>query len=168
MEKWDAYDKYRRKMDVELIRGVAIPEGMRHIVVHMIYVNSNKKILLQRRAENKSQAPGMWAFTGGSALSGESSAEACVRETEEELGFTPDMEKAELIVSYARPDAFVDVYLLKCDIDADDMKLQAEEVAEVKWFSSEEVERLAADSKHFWKHIYFDMVFSYLCDMKYI
>ena len=86
MEKWDAYDRFRRKLGFELVRGEAIPDGARHLVAHMVFYNDNGEILLQRRSDNKDLAPGVWAFTGGSALAGEDTMAACIRESREEMG----------------------------------------------------------------------------------
>ena len=167
-EKWDAYDKFGKKLGFELIRGEAIPEGVRHLVVHMIYYNSRGEILLQRRSDTKDLAPGVWAFTGGSAIAGENSHDACIRETEEEMGFMPDMTAAERIVSYSRKDSIVDVYLIKTDVGIDELTLQPEEVAEAGWFNRDEFCELIGMNGKFWGYDYTDMVLKYLTEMRYI
>ena len=167
-EKWDAYDKFGNKLGFELIRGEPIPEGARHLVVHMIYYNNRGEILLQRRSDAKDLAPGVWAFTGGSALAGETSYDACIRETEEEMGFKPDMTTAERIVSYSRKDSLVDVYLIKTDVGIDDLVLQTEEVAEAAWFNRSGFIELIGMTGKFWGYDYTDMALKYLTDMRYI
>lgn len=167
-EKWDAYDRFRRKIGYEIVRGEPIPEGVRHLVVHMIYYNSKGEILLQRRSDYKDLAPGVWAFTGGSALAGEDSRTACIRETEEEMGFSPDMSTAELILSYTRKDTFTDVYLIKTDISIDKLRLQPEEVAEAGWFSRSDFETLICDTHRFWQYSYLPIVSKYLTEMGYL
>ena len=167
-EKWDAYDRFRRKLGYEIVRGEPIPAEVRHLVVHMIYYNSNGEILLQRRSEEKDLAPGVWAFTGGSALAGEDSLAACVRETVEEMGFSPDMSTAELILSYVRKDSFTDVYLIKADISIDQLTLQPEEVAEAGWFSKRDFEALICDKDRFWQYSYLPVVSKYITEMGYL
>lgn len=167
-EKWDAYDRFRRKLGFQIVRGEAIPEGVRHLVVHMIYYNSKGEILLQRRSKKKDLAPGVWAFTGGSAVAGEDSVTACIRETEEEMGFSPDMSCAEVILSYSRKDSFTDVYLIKADIDVSGLKLQMEEVDEAAWFGKTEFMKIVCDKDRFWQYSYLPTVIKYLTEAGYL
>lgn len=167
-EKWDAYDRFRNKMGFELTRGEPLPEGVRHLVVIMIYWNSRGELLLQRRADTKKLWPGSWSFTGGSAVAGETSAQACVRETQEELGFTPDMSQAELIISYMTRDDFTDVYLIKADVEVEEMRLQPEEVSETRWLSKEEFCKFVSDSEKFGYYPCTDIAVRYINECRYI
>ena len=167
-EKWDAYDRFRRKLGYEIVRGDPIPEGVRHLVVHMIYYNSKGEILLQRRSDYKDLAPGVWAFTGGSALAGEDSRAACIRETTEEMGFEPDMSTAELIMSYSRKDSFTDVYLIKTNIEINELVLQPDEVAEARWLNRADFENLLAENGKFWDYSYLKSVYKYLIEAEYL
>lgn len=167
-EKWDAYDKFRRKTGATITRGEPIPLGLRHLVVHMIYYNEKGQILVQRRSDTKELAPGVWAFIGGSALAGEDSIDACIRETIEEMGFEPDMKTAELIMSYSRKDNFTDVYLIKTDIETDELVLQTEEVAEAKWLNRAEFEQLISENGRFRDYSYLKTVYKYLVEAGYL
>ena len=167
-EIWDAYDRFRRKTGDFIIRGDAIPAGIKHLVVHMIYYNGCGEILIQKRSAKKDLAPGVWAFTGGSALAGEDSREACFRETVEEMGFEPDMTEAELILSYARKDSFTDVYLIKADIDTNMLSLQDGEVDEARWVNKEAFEEILNTDGLFWKYSYLPVVRKYLVEMEYL
>ena len=89
MEIWDLYDENRNLTGKTMIRGEQMPEGRYHLIVDTLFLNSRGETLLQRRAKDKYPMPDLWSVTGGSALAGEDSAAACVRETEEEMGFTP-------------------------------------------------------------------------------
>jgi len=168
MEKWDAYDRFRNKLGYELVRGEKIPEGAKHIVAHMIFYNSKGQLLLQRRSETKELAPGVWAFAGGSALAGETTADACMRETQEEMGFIPDMSEAEIAVSYSRWDHIVDVYLIKTEVSVDELVLQEEEVAEARWFDRDEFLEIVKDESRFWQYGYMDMIIKYLDELPYV
>jgi len=161
-EKWDAYDRFRNKMGFEIVRGEPVPDGVRHLVVHMVYYNDKGQLLIQRRSETKDLAPGVWAFTGGSALAGESAHQACIRETEEEMGFTPDMSDAETVISYSRIDSIVDVFLIKTDLDLNELTLQPEEVAESAWVSREELLDLINTPGKFWEYPYMSLLLKYL------
>lgn len=61
-----------------------------HPVVHLFVFNSNGELFLQKRSPSKKIQPDKWdTSVGGHIASGESVEKALVRETEEELGFTP-------------------------------------------------------------------------------
>jgi mutator protein MutT len=168
MEYWDAYDRFRKPLGYRIRRGDPISKEARHLVVHMVYYNSRGEVLVQRRADDKELAPGLWAFTGGAATAGETSAVACVRETEEEMGFTPDMGEAELTFSYVKRDAIVDVYVIKADVEIEDMRLQKSEVAEARWLNRDELISLARDRERFWQYRYMDMLLRMLDEAEYI
>lgn len=58
-----------------------------HRTAHVIVLNSNSKILLQKRSLNKDVQPGKWdTAVGGHFSVGESAIEAAKREMNEELG----------------------------------------------------------------------------------
>lgn len=168
MEYWDAYDRFRRPLGYRIRRGDPIPKDARHLVVHMVYFNSKGEILVQRRADHKELAPGLWAFTGGSATAGESSVDACVRETQEEMGFVPDMREAELSISFVTRDAIVDVYVIKADVAIGDLRLQKTEVAEARWVGRKELLSLARDRESFWEYRYMDMLVRMLDEAEHI
>ena len=65
----------------------------------------------------------------------------------EEMGFEPDMSTAELIMSYSRKDSFTDVYLIKTDVEIDALVLQPEEVAEARWMTRSDFDKLLEESK---------------------
>ena len=162
MELWDAYDDRRHLIPgVTLVRGEPIPRGMNHLVVHAWYINPRGELLIQQRAFDRPLAPGLWFCTGGSALRGEDTAAACVRETEEELGFTPDMENALLPVSLKEPDFFTDVYMIPTDLPLSALRLQTSEVADAKWAAVEEIDQMLAGGR-FWHARYHDMLMQFV------
>lgn len=62
-----------------------------HKVVHVLVFNDRGELLLQKRSMNKDVAPGKWdTSVGGHVPNGEDLVTAAIRETEEELGITPD------------------------------------------------------------------------------
>lgn len=71
--------------------------------------------------------------TGGAVKHGESSFKAINREVKEELGLEVKKEKTIFIASFKRSKDFVDVWLLKDDIKIEDIKLQKDEVCDVKF-----------------------------------
>lgn len=74
----------------------------RHLVhrgIHVFVVDSRGEILIQKRSRNRKYYPRFYdASVGAQVRSGESYEEAAIRETQEELGFTP--EKLQKICDY--------------------------------------------------------------------
>ena len=162
MELWDAYDDQRKLIPgVTLVRGEPIPKGMNHLVVHAWYINPQGQLLIQRRALDRPLAPGLWFCTGGSALRGEDNRAACIRETEEELGFTPDMKRALLPVSLKGRDFFMDVFMIPVDLPISSLSLQKSEVMDAKWATVDEVNELLSEGK-FWHVRYHEMLMQFL------
>lgn len=162
MELWDAYDSMRRLTGGVLVRGEPIPAGLRHLAVHIWYINSKGELLIQRRALTRKLAPGRWAVTGGSALKGETSADALVRESTEEMGIVPDTGRTTLVLSKDDGDCFCDVYLVGFDGDAASLKLQREEVMDAKWITRDEFKCLIGRPELFWQTDYMEMLSKYL------
>ena len=150
VEYWDLYDENRNKLDKVVKRGDKLEDNEYHLVVNAWIKNSDNKFLITQRAAHKSH-PMMWECTGGSALKGESSLDAAVREIKEELGIKIDKENAKLIGSTLRyykncPD-ILDVWLFEDNIDIKDVMIQEEEVNDVMWSSGEEIEKLINEGK---------------------
>ena len=70
-EIWDLYDGCGEKTGRTMVRGEAIPTGFYHIGVHIWPMNGRGELLIQRRSMSVQWKPGIWAATGGSAVSGE-------------------------------------------------------------------------------------------------
>ena len=68
MECWDLLDDKGNLTGNTMVRGAYMRAGQYHLVVHIWVVDSNGRILLQRRALNRRLMPGAWAATGGSAV----------------------------------------------------------------------------------------------------
>ena len=86
-EIWDVYDAQRQKTGKRHRRGEQLGEGEFHLVMHCWMRNSRGEYLLTRRCPEKSYG-GRWESTGGSALAGEDSLTAVLREVKEETGLT--------------------------------------------------------------------------------
>ena len=143
MEKWDLYDRDRRPTGQTVIRGETLPEGTYHLIVDVLFLNSRGETLLQRRAKEKRIMPDLWSLTGGAVTAGEDSRAGMIRETEEEMGFTPDADKAGIIYSDRtdRPGRgfFRDVWLVKQDVPLESMRYQPEEVQDGMWILPEKI-----------------------------
>ncbi|MCD8241499.1 MAG: NUDIX domain-containing protein [Lachnospiraceae bacterium] len=90
MELLDTYHADHTPAGHVVRRGEIPQEGELFLVVHILLVNNSGKLLLQKRQDTKNQYPGCWDVSaGGYAQQGEASRPAVLRETQEELGFTP-------------------------------------------------------------------------------
>lgn len=123
-------------------------QGLWHKAVVVFIINSKKQVLLQRRSPNKKMWPNMWDITaGGHVLAGEFGFQAIIREAKEELGL--DLNKNDMtfigssISTNIKGDIinnhFNEYYIARKDIDKTELKLQEEEVSEVKWIDKDEI-----------------------------
>ena len=107
--------------------------------------HSKNEVLVQKRASVKKSFPNYWDMSSaGHVAAGESSIQGAVRETAEELGIITKEEDYIYVGEYISEITWEigQVYLLKMDIELEYMKLQVEEVDEVKWLSFEEFKKL--------------------------
>lgn len=140
MELWDALDVSRSRTGETLVRGAPMEPGVYHLVVHVCVFDRSGRMLIQRRQPFKDGYPGMWDVTmGGSAQTGETSQQAAMRELWEEVGIRASLEKTMPHLSVNFSHGFDDFFLLEMDVDETKLRLQPEEVAEVRWASREEI-----------------------------
>lgn len=145
-ELWDVYDENRQLTGRVHRRGDRMPEGDYHLVVDIWIRNSEGKFLITKRSPNKGY-PNMWEMTGGSALAGDSSLEAAVREVQEETGLVLPPENGRLVWQYRRHDSFKDVWLFDYDFDLAQVVLQEGETCDKGVASREEIGQLMAAGK---------------------
>jgi isopentenyl-diphosphate Delta-isomerase len=111
--------------------------------------NSKDEVLLARRAYNKSHDPGKWGpAVAGTVEQGETYESNIIKEAAEELGLT-DINFTIGPKKYNGTDRyhhFTQRYYLKIDRPINEFKIQKDEVAEVKWFSKNDL-RLALSEK---------------------
>lgn len=122
-ELWDIYDEAGNKTGRTQRRGDGFAPGDRHLCVHVWIQNSRGEYLLTRRAPEKVMG-GLWECTGGSALAGEDSLAAALREVREETGLTLDPRNGELLFRFSGDHFHCDVWRFRQEIDADAVVLQ--------------------------------------------
>lgn len=138
-ELWDVYDESRNLTGRLHRRGEPLKPGDYHLVVHVWMLNSDGQFLLTKRAPNKG-FPNMWESTGGSALAGDDSLTAALREVKEETGLTLDKCRGERIFQMRKLDFFRDVWLFRQDFDLQDVVLQPGETTD-KMYAGKELLR---------------------------
>lgn len=140
MELWDVYDINRNKTGKTAVRGEGLPEGGFHLVVHVCILGSDGRMLIQKRQPSKHGFSGMWDVSaGGSAVAGETSSDAAMREAFEEIGVKLDLNGVRPHYSVSYDEGFDDWYVVKADPDITGLKLQYEEVEAVEWATEDEI-----------------------------
>lgn len=136
MEIWDIYDENLQKTGRTALRdGDLLRAGEYHLVVH-VCLFCGDKMLIQRRAPQKKAWSGYWDVTaGGSALTGETLAQAASRELREEMGIVMQFSLPQLILPVKN--VFDGVFLGETEERLP--AFCAEEVSEVKWAAEAEI-----------------------------
>ncbi|AGM97937.1 NUDIX hydrolase [Streptococcus iniae] len=160
-EYWDIYTSDRCKTGEKMKRGSVFPEGAYHLVVHVCIFNKKGQMLIQQRQKDKEGWPNYWDVTiGGSALYGESSQEAAMREVAEEIGLNIDLKGVRPAFTINFNQGFDDTFLVQMDLDLESLVLQEEEVQAVAWAWQDDIKQMINDG-HFipYHHSKIDMCF---------
>lgn len=160
MELFDLYDVNRNHLGITMERGGTQPKGTFRLVVHICIFSTDGKLLCQKRVSDKKVFPDMWDVScGGCVDAGETSVQGAIREAKEELGIDlPSDVLPTLTVHFNY--GFDDVYCITMDVNAADLKLQAEEVAQVGWFTKSQVHAMLDEDKFVsYSHEYIDYMF---------
>ena len=122
--------------------------GLWHRAVYGFIFNKNGDVLLQRRSKTKKMWPDLWDVTaGGHVLAGEFGYEALIREIKEELGIDVQEDEIRYLVGSTSTNIekniinnhFNECYIVTKSIDESEIKLQKEEVSDIKWFTKQEI-----------------------------
>ena len=167
METWDILDENGNLTGKTMNKGDKLvwQEGVYHPGTDVWIINSENKLLIQKRSPLKKYEPNVWAMTGGSIIKGETALETLKRETMEELGIELDVSKAIKIKRYRTGNVWLDEYIVRQDIDLNKVILQEEEVSEVKFATFDEVENLFQNNlfiSNRWEYVR-DEIKEYLC-----
>lgn len=158
MEYWDVLDEngnptgeIMKKYDEKVFE-----RGLYHLGSDLWPINSENKILIQKRSSQKRLEPNVWAMTGGSVIIGENSKQTIIRESKEELDINVNGDDLKLITRFKTGNIWIDTYIIKKDYDISEMKFKEDEVSEVKWASFEEIDDLVNKEqfiKHRWEFV---------------
>ena len=138
-EERDLYDENSQLTGKTYFKGDKVPEGFYPMVVMIALQNSKGEFLMQKRVPRKG---GDWGVTGGHPKAGETPLQGIVAEVLEELGL--DISEEKLVVYDEGCDGkdCYKMYYLKLDIDTGNLKIQEDELSEVKWFSMEKLNEM--------------------------
>lgn len=147
----DIFDEQNNPIGKKALKSEAHRKGLWHRAAHIWIYNLEGKVLLQRRAYNKSTHPGLWDISAAGHLAvGEEPIKGATREVNEELGLSvseADLEFIEIDKStkyipennyYNRSHDYL--YLMEYSGDIRDMVIQQEELAEIRFVKIAEFE----------------------------
>lgn len=152
MEMWDIYDKSGNMTGKIMEKGSLIGEDEYHLAMEAWIVNKEGRILIQQRSNQCEILPDIWGHTTGRMLSGENSMAGCIREIKEELGMTVSAEEIHFIRRIIREDGYHiiwDIYLVETGIAISEIRIDEQEVAQVRWVTAEELKRLILSGDFF-------------------
>ena len=126
-----------------MLRSEMRAKNLRHRASYVfIYDTTKNKFLIQKRTTSKDYCPGYYDLaTGGVVSAGEDDDISAAREVEEELGLK-DQKLVRLSILRFSDDAsrvFGNLYFLKMQIHIQQLVLQPSEVADVEFWSVEEI-----------------------------
>ncbi|MDR0904784.1 MAG: NUDIX domain-containing protein [Oscillospiraceae bacterium] len=147
-ELWDIYDAAGNPTGRTHRRGEPLADGDYHLAVRAWIMNSKGEIFITKRADGK-HGGGDWEVPGGAAISGETSLDAAVRETREEIGVDLQIDGAYKFYSYSflRENCIIDHWLFLQEVT--EVKLCEREVSDAKYATSEEINRLSSDGNFY-------------------
>ena len=134
-------------------------DGDWHRTAYVWFLNSKGEILLQKRSLKKQTGGGLWDISAaGHVSAGQTSIEAAIRETKEEIGVDIGPDYLQFICTVAaegKPRTnptfwnreYQDSYLVRRDLDISKLKLQKSEVDEVKFVDIHEFKKWALEER---------------------
>jgi 8-oxo-dGTP pyrophosphatase MutT (NUDIX family) len=131
IEYLDLYNKNKEKLNKKHKRGDKLSQGEYFLATNFWIVNDKKELLITQRHKTKSW-PLKWECTGGVVLAGEDSYTGALREAEEEIGIKLET-KGKLIDTVVKTEYIDDIYLFHENVDIEKVKLQEDEVINIKW-----------------------------------
>ena len=135
----DLYDENRVPLGKTAERYGKKDRGEYRMVVHVCLFNPEGQLLIQKRTDSKHIWPGKWDVSiGGGVDAGETSRQGAEREFLEELGYPLDLTGVRPSVTVNFSGGFDDYYIVKRELDITRLRLQEEEVADVRWVTREE------------------------------
>ena len=157
-ELWDLYTAGRIPTGATHRRGDPMPDGLYHMTVHVWVRNRNGEYLITKRAPNKGY-PNLWEAPGGSALAGDTSEQAALRELFEETGIRCSPGEGECVKSFVLGECLVDVWLFRREVALDEIRLLPGETCDVRLATAGEIRRLRDEGRFIPVTPYLDELF---------
>lgn len=146
MEFNDVYDIHRKPTGRVHQRGTPWERGDFGFVVCVWVYDGEGRVLLTRRAPQKS-FPGTWENSGGAVKAGETSRQAVARELREETGIEAAEEEFQLLETGREGNIHYDYYCLRRDTPLSKIVLLPGETDGVQWATFEQVHEMIEKKK---------------------
>ena len=146
MDYNDIYYIHRRPTGRVLKRGTPWAQGDFGFVVCVWVYDGEGRVLLTRRAPQKS-FPGTWENSGGAVKAGETSRQAIARELREETGSEAAEEEFQLLETSREGNIHYDHYCLRRDTPLSQIVLLPGETDGVQWATFQQVHELIEKKK---------------------
>lgn len=149
-EKFDILNEHGEFTGEIKTRDEVHEKGLWHRAVVACLISSQNEVLLQKRSATKKMWPNLWDISArGHVLTNEFGYDAIIRETKEELGINIKREDLIFIGTTISKNIkgniidnhFNEFYIVKKDIDIDNITLETEEVSDIKWVDATELVR---------------------------
>ena len=115
-EFWDVLDENRQPVGRLHRRGDPLAPGEFHLVVQVWIQNRRGEFLLTRRTANKGNSH-LWETVGGSAVAGDDSLSAAIREVHEETGIQLSPSEGTLLKTRRNKNDFCDVWRFRHEFE---------------------------------------------------
>ena len=135
--------------------------------IAIVLVTSGDKILCHKRPSGLDVNPSLWTMPfGGHANPGESPTETARKELVEESGIQAESADLDLVMVYPDRNDRKIKWIFSLEVDQNcELKLEEEEVEEVKWYSRVELTEIYKNKDSGWTHSgYEQAVLSFLLD----
>lgn len=164
MEIWEILDRNRLKTGKTIERGTPMNSDEYHLVVDIWIKNTNGKYLITKRTPNKT-FPNMWTICGGSAVIGDNSLQAALREVKEEIGISLLSSNGRLVKKFRRDTSqircFKDIWLFEENVNLNKVIHQFDEVSDSMWASEEKIRNMIDSGEFIGVLSYIDEIFKY-------
>ncbi len=155
-EYFDVLDENGNLTGEKRTRSEVHSKGLWHKAVHIWVVNDKGELILQKRSHEKITNPDMWTTsTSGNLSVGDTPIAGAIRELNEEIG----LQVSELDLEYLFTvkehkvhndgklinNEIIDVFLISKNVNIEDLKLQKEEVSEIKYISLKDFEKMVKE-----------------------
>ena len=149
----DVLDENGNRTGEILTREEIHKKGLCHRIVVIAIIDTKGNILMQQRSKSKAENPGKWDIAAaGHVSSGQTSIEAAIRETLEEVGIKVSEKELQYILTYKDKEKveedYIDNQIYDCyivkrkKIELKDIKIQESEVEQVKLCSLKEFDEI--------------------------
>ena len=146
LEYNDIYNRNRKRTGRVHLRGKPWKTGEYGLVVCVWVYNDEGRLLLTRRAPEKTYH-GTWENSGGAAKAGETSRQAICRELFEETGIRAEEDAFVLIDTGMDQNTHYDFYCLRKNVPLEDIVLMPGETDDVQWATFQQVHEMVEQKK---------------------